>query len=152
MKQVEIIAPIDGKLVNITEVKDEMFSKKMLGDGFAILPTGNEVIAPFKGKIVTAFHTGHAYGIKHKSGFESLIHIGIDTVELKGKGFEAFVKQGEKVKPGKILAKVDFDFIKSKKVQTDVIVVFLTESMTNRKISNIKLGDVKKGEIIATIE
>ncbi len=98
-----------GKLVPLESVSDQMFSKKLLGDGFAINLSIGEVYAPFSGELTVAFPTGHAFGLKNKQGHEVLIHIGIDTVELDGEGFTSFVKQGDTVKQGQLLAKVNLD-------------------------------------------
>lgn len=80
----EVKAPIKGNLIPLSEVSDDVFSQKMLGDGFAVKPTGQEVVAPVSGTITTLFPTKHAIGIKTAEGLEVLIHLGIDTVELKG--------------------------------------------------------------------
>nr|WP_300003120.1 PTS glucose transporter subunit IIA [Tissierella sp.] len=100
---ITIFNPIDGEIVSLEEVPDEVFSQKMLGDGFAIKPTGEKVYAPIAGEIKVLFPTLHAIAIETKDGLELLVHIGIDTVELKGEGFEAHVKLGDKVKAGDLL-------------------------------------------------
>ena len=152
MKKVEVYSPVDGEIIQLSEVKDDVFSQKILGDGFAIKPEGNVFVAPFKGKIITAFPTGHAYGIKHKSGVEVLIHIGFDSVELKGEGFEIHVKQGTKVKQGTPLVTVDLELISKKIPSVDTPIVFTPESMKNRTIKMLKTGKVKQGDLIAEIE
>lgn len=148
----EIHAPVDGKIISLDEVKDDIFSQRMLGDGFAIAPKTGNFIAPFDGKLVTVFPTGHAYGLKHKSGVETLIHIGLDTVTLEGKGFDIKVSQDEKVKQGDILVNVDLDEIKDKVPAIDTSIVFTPESLGSRKIEIVKTGDVKQGEIVAIIK
>ena len=107
----------------VTEVADQVFSSKAMGDGIAIDPTEGKIYAPFSGEITVAFPTGHAYGIKAANGKEVLIHIGMDTVELEGKGFKPCVKQGDIVKQGDLLTEVDLDYIRSqgKPVVTPVI-------------------------------
>ncbi|MCM8711897.1 PTS glucose transporter subunit IIA [Clostridium sp. SYSU_GA19001] len=122
----EVISPAKGKLKDITEVSDEVFSSKTLGQGFAIEPLTGEVYSPVNGIIKAVFPTFHAVGIKAYNGTEILIHIGVDTVNLNGEGFKAFVVQGQKVKAGDLLIKFDLEKIKSKVPSTDVIVVFST--------------------------
>ncbi len=151
MKNLEIYAPVDGEVIEITKVKDEVFSQKLLGDGFAIKPENGNFVAPFKGKLITVFPSGHAYGIKHKSGVEVLIHIGFDTVELKGEGFDILVKQGGKVKVGTPLVNVNLDIIAKKAPSTDTPIVFSPDSMKNKIVKILKTGKVKKGELIAEI-
>ena len=101
-----IKACVSGQLIDMTEVKDEMFSKKMMGDGVAIEPTGDTVVAPADAEVTMVMvDSNHAVGLRFENGAELLIHIGIDTVNLKGQGFECYVKQGDKVKAGQKLIK-----------------------------------------------
>lgn len=117
------IAPLSGTVMPVSEVEDQVFASKAMGDGIAIDPTEGKVYAPFSGEITVAFPTGHAYGLKAANGREVLIHIGMDTVELDGKGFTPHVKQGDIVKQGDLLTEVDLDYIRSqgKPVITPVI-------------------------------
>ena len=98
-KKIEIKSPIKGKLVDVTEVKDEAFSTKALGDGMAIIPAEGKIYSPVDGEVVTMVDTNHAIGISAK-GVEILIHIGMDTVKLGGKHFKAHVKEGDKIITG----------------------------------------------------
>ncbi|MEW4226315.1 glucose-specific PTS transporter subunit IIBC [Rossellomorea marisflavi] len=118
------VAPITGELKDITEVPDQVFSGKMMGDGFAILPEEGMIVSPVDGKIVNVFPTKHALGIESKGGREILIHVGIDTVKLQGEGFEALVKEGDQVEAGQPLLKVDLDFIKANAPSIITPVVF----------------------------
>ncbi len=115
--------PVSGRIMPVTEVEDQVFSSKAMGDGIAIDPSEGKIYAPFSGEITVAFPTGHAYGIKAANGKEILIHIGMDTVELEGKGFTPHVKQGDIVIQGDLLSDVDLDYIRSqgKPVVTPVI-------------------------------
>ena len=119
----EFAAPMSGRIMPVAEVEDQVFSSKAMGDGIAIDPSEGKVYAPFSGEITVAFPTGHAFGIKTAAGKEVLIHIGMDTVELDGKGFTPHVKQGDIVKQGDLLTDVDLDYIRSqgKPVVTPVI-------------------------------
>ncbi|MBW6409879.1 glucose-specific PTS transporter subunit IIBC [Clostridium weizhouense] len=109
-----IICPIEGEVIELSKVPDEVFSQKMMGDGFAIVPEGNVVYSPVDGEIATLFPTKHAIGLISNDGVEILIHVGMDTVSLKGEGFKSFVNQGDKVKAGDKLLEVDFNSIKNK--------------------------------------
>ncbi|HER6839982.1 TPA: PTS glucose transporter subunit IIA, partial [Streptococcus pyogenes] len=109
-----LYAPMTGEMLFLSEVPDETFSSKLLGEGFAILPSEGEVYAPFDGEVITFFPTKHAVALKNTRGVEVLIHVGIDTVELKGQGFEQLVSVGDVVKRGQALLKMDIDFITSK--------------------------------------
>ena len=106
------IAPMSGRLFAIEDIDDQGFASKSMGDGIAIELQDGVVVAPFSGTIEVAFPTGHAYGIACDNGRELLIHIGMDTVELQGRGFTARVKQGDRVRQGDVLAEVDVAYVK----------------------------------------
>lgn len=107
-----LYAPVSGKCIDISEVNDETFSSKALGDGIAIEPVSNEIVAPANGKIEMIFPTGHAFGMNCDNGYEIIIHIGIDTVELNGNGFTVLKKVGSIVKKGEPIIRIDIDTIK----------------------------------------
>ncbi|HEL0217096.1 TPA: PTS beta-glucoside transporter subunit IIBCA [Streptococcus equi subsp. zooepidemicus] len=109
-----IYAPMVGTVLPLSEVPDETFSSKLLGEGLAILPNEEYVYAPFDGEVITLFPTKHAIALKNAKGVDVLIHVGIDTVELKGQGFEQLVKAGDAVKQGQPLLRVDLELIGSK--------------------------------------
>lgn len=109
-----IVSPAEGELKPITEVPDLVFSDKMMGDGFAILPLEGLIVSPVKGKIINVFPTKHALGIMSDGGREILIHVGINTVNLKGEGFEMLINEGNCVEVGQPLLKVDLEFLKKK--------------------------------------
>ncbi|UOQ83731.1 PTS sugar transporter subunit IIA [Gracilibacillus salinarum] len=139
-----LLAPITGKLVNMEDVPDEMFSKKLLGDGLAIEPTEGTVVAPVDGEVVQLSDTKHAVGIQSKNGLELLIHIGLETVALKGEGFEAHVSQGAKVKAGDKLVTFDLPFINEKAdsiISPIVITNFVeVESLKKSEETNLVAG------------
>ena len=125
-ESIDIKAAVNGKVIDITEVPDEMFSQKMMGDGVAIEPTDNVIVAPADSEITMVMEESkHAVGLKFNNGAEMLIHIGIDTVNLKGKGFELLTKQGAKVKMGNPIVKIDRDIIKEAGYK-DVVVMSIT--------------------------
>ena len=142
-KNEETAAPVTGKILDITEVEDQTFASKIMGDGFAIDPADGKVVSPFSGEITVAFPTGHAYGIRTAGGKEVLIHIGMDTVELEGKGFNIHVKQGDIVKQGDPLVDVDLDYVRSqgKSVVTPVVFTDGTEIELLKKDTDVKAGE-----------
>jgi len=141
----DIVSPLDGKIINITEVPDEVFSQKMMGDGFAIEPSNGEVVSPVNGTITTVFPTKHAVGITAEDGLELLVHFGMDTVTLKGEGFTALVEQEAKVKAGQPILKVDLDSVKDKVPSIITPVVFT--NLPEGKTVVINTGsEVKRGQ------
>jgi glucose-specific phosphotransferase system IIA component len=96
----KLMAPVTGQIIDLSEVKDELFSKRMMGDGVAVEPTGDVVVAPASGVLTMIFPTNHAFGLKLRNGVEVLVHIGLDTVNLQGVGFERLTTLNRKVKAG----------------------------------------------------
>lgn len=125
----QVTSPVMGNVIALSEVKDEVFSSKAMGDGVGIIPEINEVYAPFDGIAEVVFPTGHAIGLKSDNGFETLIHIGIDTVMLNGRGFDVKVKQGAKVKKGDLLVTFDRDLIE--KEGYDSTIIFVVTDMSD---------------------
>lgn len=138
------VSPLSGKLLDMSDVPDEVFSKKMMGDGFAIEPENGEVVSPVDGKVTTIFPTKHAIGIVADNGREILIHFGIDTVNLKGEGLEVLVKQGNTIKMGQPILSVDINKVKDKvpSIITPVIFTNLSEgeSISFKAGSYVKAG------------
>jgi len=143
----ELIAPIDGTIVNLKTVSDPVFAQGMMGDGFAIKPdlSSSELLAPISGKVTVA--QGHAVGIERDDGLEFLIHIGIDTVSLKGAPFTIFVKQGKKVKAGTPLVDIDWNQIITNKLDPTVMVL-IPNSKTNLESLNVAEEPVTKNQSI----
>ncbi len=142
-----IKSPITGNVIPLENVSDEAFSSLALGDGVAIDPKIGEVISPVDGTVVTLFPTKHAIGILSEDGAEILVHIGIDTVNLNGKYFEAFVAQGQKVKAGDILVKFDIEKIKAEGYSTEVPII-ITNTNKYNSVASIKSGSVVCGEAL----
>jgi len=113
-KEINLVAPITGKTLDLSKVPDKVFAEKLAGDGIAIEPTGDIIVAPADGELSLVFKTMHAFAITLASGVELLIHIGIDTVFLNGEGFEQLVEAGTMVKAGTPIIKINKDFILSK--------------------------------------
>lgn len=112
-KDVVILSPVNGQCVDLSQVPDEVFSKKMMGDGVALRPSDGLFVAPADGELTMLFRTGHAYGMKIGKDVEILVHIGIDTVKLNGEGFELVAEQGQTVKAGDPIVRVDLDRIRA---------------------------------------
>lgn len=123
-KTLEIVAPISGRTIDITEVADAVFSEKMAGDGLAINPTGDVVVAPADGELTMLFGTKHAFGMTLNKGVQILVHIGLETVSLNGEGFTALKKQGDMVKKGEPIIKIDRAFIASKGISLITPIIF----------------------------
>lgn len=122
------IAPVSGDIYPLTQLGDGVFSENMMGEGIFIEPSDNKFLAPISGTLETVFPTGHAFGIKSDDGVAILIHIGLDTVNLGGKGFSTKVKQGERVEKGDLLTEVDFSVLEENNLKKSAIVVVTTES------------------------
>ncbi|WP_010198867.1 glucose-specific PTS transporter subunit IIBC [Bacillus sp. m3-13] len=140
----DVVMPMTGKLLPITEVPDKIFSQKMMGDGFAIEPTDGKVVSPVAGKIVNLFPTKHAIGIETADGREVLVHVGIDTVNLKGKGFESLVEQGDTVEQGQALLNVDLRIVSEE--ATSIITPIIFTNLAAGEAVEIKDGSVRVGE------
>ena len=139
-----IFAPITGTLLPISEVPDPVFSQKMMGDGFAIEPTEGKVYSPVTGKVLNVFPTKHAVALESNEGHEILIHFGMDTVALKGEGFNAHVKEGDTVTPDTLLLSVDLDAVRPKVPSLVTPVVFT--NLGEKTIELKKTGSVTHGE------
>lgn len=120
----DMVSPASGIVLPLEKVKDEVFSNKVLGDGFALEITDGTIVSPVDAVVAAAFDTGHAVGLSAADGREILIHIGIDTVELAGEGFDLRVKQGQNVKKGDVLVKVDMELVKSRGKELTTMVIF----------------------------
>lgn len=146
-----LAAPVAGKVVPLAKVEDEIFSSEMLGKGIAILPEENIVKSPVKGEIVTIFDTQHAIGLKTDDDVEVLIHIGIDTVNLKGQHFKALAKVGDRVEVGTPIMEVDFAAVKE--AGYDIITpVIVTNSAAFKNILGTDQEHATSGDLVVTIE
>ncbi|GAA0182300.1 hypothetical protein SH2C18_47020 [Clostridium sediminicola] len=139
------VSPLNGELLDLKDVPDQVFSQKIMGDGFAIKPENGEIVSPVNGEIVTLFPTKHAIGIQGDNGREILIHIGVDTVNLEGEGFKSLIKQGDRVEAGQTIMKVDIDKIQSK-VPSIITPVVFTNLSENERVSFEAGKKVEAGE------
>ncbi|MEK6267127.1 MAG: N-acetylglucosamine-specific PTS transporter subunit IIBC [Planococcus sp. (in: firmicutes)] len=135
--------PIQGDIIPLSEVPDEVFAKGMMGQGFAIMPTGNILYSPVDGRVVSVFPTKHAIGIQTDTGVDLLIHVGLDTVKLKGQGFETLVEQDTFVQRGDALLKLDLEFLKANAPSIATPVIFT--NLTEQKVTMIKDGFQEQG-------
>ncbi len=140
----QILSLTNGEILELSEVPDEVFSTKLMGDGFAIKSSDGYIYSPVDGTIEVIFPTKHAIIIKSKYGKEILIHLGIETVKLEGKGFEIFVEVGQSVKAGDKLVKMDLDYIE--KNATSIISPVIFTNLESNQGVDIKTGKVKAKE------
>ncbi|PPI88246.1 PTS glucose transporter subunit IIA [Candidatus Pantoea edessiphila] len=124
-KIINIIAPLSGDIINIEDVPDVVFAEKIVGDGIAIKPNGNKIVAPVNGKIGKIFETNHAFSIISDDGIELFVHFGIDTVELKGEGFKRIAKEGQIVTIGDVIIEFDL-FLLEKKVKSTITPIVIS--------------------------
>lgn len=141
--------PVDGQVVALSEVNDEVFSSGMIGEGFGIIPTSGELIAPEDGEITMLFETNHAIGLKTRNGAELLFHIGLDTVQLEGKHFTPYVKAGDQVKQGQPLIQFDLDAIKA--AGFDPIVICVVTNQENFTVKPIESTDERNEQGVLSI-
>ncbi len=144
-------APADGICLPISDVTDPVFSQKMMGDGFAIQPSSSDVYSPVEGVISNIFNTKHAIGITSTAGIEVLVHMGLDTVELKGKPFNLHISEGDLVTPNTLIATMDLEAIKLAEKQTDIIVA-LTNMDKAPHLNLDKAQQVSHSEIVGEAE
>ena len=145
-----LCSPVTGTVHPITEAPDDAFASKMMGDGFFVYPTVGEVLAPADGEVVFVFDTKHAIGMKSADGTEYLLHIGVDTVALGGKGFEVFVEAGQQVKKGDRLMTFDIDYIRAN-ATSDACLVIFTGLPEGTSVEMTATGEVKALDPVAKL-
>ncbi|MCI8576760.1 MAG: PTS glucose transporter subunit IIA [Lachnospiraceae bacterium] len=141
----DIVAVADGTMIPLEQVKDEVFAQKMMGDGVAFELKGDVIYAPCNGTLAAAFPTGHAFGFAMKDGVELLIHIGINTVNGNGDGFQVLAKQGQEVSAGIPLVKLD---LKKLRANYDMTTMLIITAAGDKEICFIDYGDVTRGQKI----
>lgn len=143
-KECTIYSPVEGTCISLGNVKDKMFAEKLLGDGVAFQFKGNRIYAPCDGTIVMIAATKHAIGFKCKNDTEVLLHIGLDTVNLEGKGFKVLINQGDTVKVGDLIVEVDIELMNKNGVDltTPMIITNTNDfELTKMEESKVKIGD-----------
>lgn len=150
-KNVLILSPLTGRAVPLEEVPDPVFSQKIIGDGMAVIPTEGKIVSPADAQIVSVADTGHAYGLKTEEGVELLIHVGLETVSLKGECFKIHVKPGDTVKAGDLLAEVDLEFLEERKINP-ITPVLICGGMEGRVLVKSQPGQVEAGKSVLLTE
>lgn len=143
----EIKVPVNGKVIPLSEVKDEMFAQEALGKGAAVIPADGKICAPCDGVVTAVYPTGHAIGITSREGAEVLIHVGMDTVTLDGKGFKVMVKEEQSVKCGELLIEADLSVIKAAGLDITTPVV-ITNTDDYAEVKMVGAGQKKAGDLI----
>lgn len=149
-KEIIIYSPCKGKVVPITEVPDPTFSEKILGDGFAVIPSDGKIYAPADGEITAVFDTLHAITMTTDKGTEILIHIGLDTVILKGEPFTAHISAGSQVKKGDLMMEADIEKIKAAGFNT-ITPILIGNTEKYNKITLIKEGEAEPGDEVLSL-
>ncbi|RYR83973.1 PTS glucose transporter subunit IIA [Staphylococcus pseudintermedius] len=144
-KEIQVYAPMTGEYVKIEDIPDPVFAQKMMGDGFGIRPTEGKVVSPITGVVDNVFPTKHAIGLKADNGLEVLVHIGLDTVQLNGEGFETLVNSGDTVKVGDPLVTFDVDHI-DQHAKSIVSPVIITNTDQTVAIDIQQVAQLNKGE------
>ena len=145
-----IVSIVDGNVIPLENVKDVAFSQRLLGDGVAIIPKQEVVVAPCDGEITMLYPSLHAFGITNHEGLEILVHIGVDTVRLKGKGFRKYVNNGDKVKAGDKIISFDSTYLLDPDLDFTTMILF---PGCDKKITKVLKGYVRKGkDIVVTYE
>jgi PTS system beta-glucosides-specific IIC component len=148
----QLKAPVNGKLIALNQVADAVFAGGAMGKGFGIEPADGQIVAPVAGQITVVADTKHAVGIKTADGVEALLHLGIDTVGLSGKGFEVYVTAGQKIKAGQQLVEMDLDVVAAAKLKTTVILVITNSADLGIDLDLAAAQQVTAGQPVATIE
>lgn len=146
----DIYAPGIGQIIPLSEVPDQVFAGKMMGDGVGFIPEKGEIVAPFDGTVKTIFPTKHAIGLESESGVEVLIHIGIDTVKLNGEGFESLINVDEKVTQGQPLMKVNLAYLKAH--APSIVTPMIITNLENKELVIEDVQDADPGKLIMTVK
>lgn len=150
MKKLKMLAPVKGKVIPIEQAPDEVFSQKILGDGVAIIPEEGKVYSPVDGTITTITDTLHAYSFETEDGVQMIVHFGLETVSLKGKGFKTKVKVGDKVKAGDLIAEVDMDYLQKKGIETMTPVIICGGVEFDQL--DVHYGDIDAGKVLMSLK
>ena len=147
IKDGDIVSPVTGTIIATKDIADSVFAQEIMGQTIGIVPEEGIVVCPVNGKVEVLFPTGHAFGIKGNDGNSYLVHIGIETVNLRGKGFTTWIKQGQNVKAGQKAVDVDLQYVKSNGLDTTVMLI-VTEKKDDCNIQYVEKSNVIKAEKI----
>jgi PTS system glucose-specific IIA component len=144
---VEVLAPVSGEAVPLKEVPDEVFAQGMAGEGGAIVPgASGEALAPVAGTLVKLFEGGHAFGIETDGGAELIVHVGLDTIEMRGSGFEKLASEGDRVEAGQPIVRFDLEEIRDSGY--DPVTPVVVTNADDHPVSNLRSGEVSAGEFL----
>jgi len=149
-KPLEVKSPVDGKVVDLESVPDEVFANKLAGDGVAIIPQNGEFASPINGVVSKIFDTNHAYIVTSQSGIDVMVHIGLETVSLNSQGFTRVASQGDEVKAGEIIIKADLEYIKQN--AADIITPVVVSDEKSYKSIEKFYGDMTTAETIMEVK
>ncbi|MDQ1004448.1 PTS system glucose-specific IIA component [Neobacillus niacini] len=149
-EKLQIIAPVNGTIIPLEDVPDPVFGQKMMGEGIAMCPSGGDIHSPVSGTVILIAATKHAIGIRADDGTEILIHVGLETVALNGKGFTLAVNQGDKISVGQRLMEVDWEYIKvhAKSIVTPIVITNSQDGKKQYTLTDEKNAVVGKTVII----
>ena len=143
----DVLAPVSGKAVPLSEVPDEVFAEGMAGEGGAIVPASSgEVVAPVSGTLVKLFEGGHAFGIATDGGVELIVHVGLDTIEMRGGGFEKLAAEGDLVEAGQPIVRFDLEAIRE--AGYDPVTPVVVTNPEDHPVRGVKTGEVNAGELL----
>ena len=146
-----VLAPISGNAVPLSEVPDEVFAEGMAGEGGAIVPASSgEAVAPVSGTLVKLFEGGHAFGIESDEGVEMIVHLGLDTIEMRGAGFERIATEGERVEAGQPVVRFDLDEIRN--AGYDPITPVVVTNPDEYPVGSPTSGEVSAGDLLFEVE
>lgn len=148
--EIVIMSPMTGEVKPLSETPDPTFAQGMMGDGVVVFPTEGKVVAPFDGEVTFVFATKHAIGLQSDTGLEMLIHVGIDTVQLDGKGFTTHVTDGDKIKQGDLLIEFDMAFLSENAPSLATPLIFT--NLVEQGISDVQLGEIEVNNTLLTIK
>lgn len=150
MEKTEIVSCMQGEVKNLRESKDRAFADKLSGDGVLITPSSDRIVAPFDGKVVIVFETKHAIILRSEDGLALVIHIGIEIQKLNGHGFDVKVVDGQDIKKGDLLMKMDMEYLKS--IEYDLGTHILFPTLGIRKLCDIHYGNIHFLETLCSIQ
>ena len=146
-----VLSPVAGRVVPLQEVPDEVFAQGMAGDGGAVVPEGSgEVLAPISGALVKLFEGGHAFGIGGEGGVELIVHVGLDTIEMRGAGFEKLAAEGDRVEAGQPIVRFDVEEIRA--AGYDPVTLVVVTNPEDHPVRGLRTGEVRAGETLFEAE
>ncbi|WP_062532207.1 PTS sugar transporter subunit IIA [Jeotgalibaca dankookensis] len=145
-----LYAPVNGRVISVTEVADPVFSQKMMGDGYAVIPEDGQIYSPVDGKVMSVFPTKHAVGIQMDNGIEILLHMGLDTVELNGKPFETHVSEGDVLSATTLVATCDLGAL-AEAGKDNAMVVVITNMDKVESFDLTASGNVEAHSVVGTV-